>query len=152
MVVYSGFGFDAKTVQHRFGAETLMSFYKGVISYALVWNATLCLSKVSVLMYRSIIPNSSMVKWTRWVGGTIILWTVVNVLTTALICRRFALNWDWRLEGRCGSLPVFYFAMGLVNLVTDMVIIILPMPYLYRLRLPWRKKVLAMALLSIGIA
>ncbi|RYN15881.1 hypothetical protein AA0119_g12802 [Alternaria tenuissima] len=40
--------------------------------------------------------------------------------------------------------------MGLVNLITDAVIIVLPMPYLYNLRMAWRKKLAAMALLSIG--
>jgi hypothetical protein len=41
--------------------------------------------------------------------------------------------------------------MGFINLVTDAVVIVLPMPYLYRLNLAWRRKLLAMALLSIGI-
>ncbi|RYN16081.1 hypothetical protein AA0113_g12678 [Alternaria arborescens] len=41
--------------------------------------------------------------------------------------------------------------MGLANLIADAMIIVLPMPYLYNLRLAWRKKLAAMALLSIGI-
>lgn len=40
--------------------------------------------------------------------------------------------------------------MRLVNLLTDAVIIVLLMPYLYNLRLTWRKKLAAMALLSVG--
>jgi hypothetical protein len=41
--------------------------------------------------------------------------------------------------------------MGIVNLITDGAIIVLPMPYLYRLQLAADRKVLAMALLGIGI-
>ena len=41
--------------------------------------------------------------------------------------------------------------MGIVNLIADAVIIILPMPYLFELRMAWRKKLAAMALLSIGV-
>lgn len=55
------------------------------------------------------------------------------------------------MPGTCGSQPAFYFAMGIVNLITDGAIIVLPMPYLYRLQLATGKKVLAMALLGIGI-
>lgn len=41
--------------------------------------------------------------------------------------------------------------MGMINLITDAVIIALPIPYLVRLRLALRKKVFAIALLSVGI-
>ncbi|RYN43824.1 hypothetical protein AA0112_g238 [Alternaria arborescens] len=41
--------------------------------------------------------------------------------------------------------------MGIVNLITDAVIIALPMPYLYKLRIAWRRKLAVMALLSIGV-
>lgn len=41
--------------------------------------------------------------------------------------------------------------MGIVNLLADGIIIVLPMPYLYRLQLATGRKVLAMALLGIGI-
>jgi hypothetical protein len=41
--------------------------------------------------------------------------------------------------------------MGVVNLITDAVIIALPIPYLLRLNLAMRKKILAIALLSIGL-
>jgi hypothetical protein len=41
--------------------------------------------------------------------------------------------------------------MGVINILTDIVLIGLPMPYLYKLRLATPKKFLAMGMLSIGI-
>ena len=41
--------------------------------------------------------------------------------------------------------------MGVINIITDIFLIALPMPYLYRLNLETRKKALSMALLSIGV-
>jgi hypothetical protein len=122
------------------------------MSFSVLWNATVCFSKLSVLsMYAAMIPKSSMSKWARILGALIIIWNIANIITVLLICRPFARNWDFTLPGTCGSQPAFYFATGLVNLIADAMIIVLPMPYLYNLRLAWRKKLAAMALLGIGI-
>ena len=122
------------------------------MSFSLLWNATVCFSKLSVLlMYAAMIPKSSMSKWARILGALIVIWNIANIIAVLLICRPFARNWDFTLPGTCGSQPAFYFAMGLVNLIADAMIIVLPMPYLYNLRLAWRKKLAAMALLSMGI-
>jgi hypothetical protein len=102
-------------------------------------------------MYAAMIPKSSMSKWARILGALIVMWNIANIIAVLLICRPFARNWDFTLPGTCGSQPAFYFAMGLANLIADAMIIVLPMPYLYNLRLAWRKKLAAMALLSIGI-
>lgn len=122
------------------------------MTFALLWNATVCFSKLSVLlMYTTLIPNRSLTRWTRGIGLFIILWNVGNIIGGLLICRPLAKNWDFTREGQCGSQPNYYFTMGIINIITDVLLIGLPMPYLYRLRLERRKKILAMALLSIGV-
>lgn len=122
------------------------------MSFALLWNATVCFSKLSVLlMYTALIPIPSLQKWAKGTGILIIIWNISDVIAGLFICRPIAKNWDFALPGSCGSQPKFYFSMGVVNLITDAVIILLPMPYLFRLRMATRRKVLAMALLSIGI-
>lgn len=92
-----------------------------------------------------------MIAWARTLGVLIILWNVADIFAAFLICRPLARNWDLSIPGTCGSQPHFYFSMGIINLVTDTVIIMLPMPYLYRLGMDLRKKSIAMALLSVGI-
>lgn len=121
------------------------------MSFSLLWNAAVCFSKLSVLLtYAALIPTSSMLKWARILGALTVMWSIANIIAVLLICRPLARNWDFTLPGTCGSQPAFYFAMGLINLITDAMIIVLPMPYLYNLRLTWREKLAAMALLSIG--
>lgn len=122
------------------------------MTFALLWNATVCFSKLSVLlMYTTLIPIPSMITWARAIGALIICWNVGDIIAGLLICRPIAKNWDFTLDGTCGSQPNFYFAMGVINLITDAVIIALPIPYLLRLRLAMRKKILAIGLLSIGL-
>jgi hypothetical protein len=84
-------------------------------------------------------------------GGLILLWNTSNIIAGLFICRPLSKNWNSAMPGTCGSQPGFYFVMGIVNLITDGAIIVLPMPYLYRLQLATGRKVLAMALLGIGI-
>ncbi|KAI4923285.1 hypothetical protein J4E85_008322 [Alternaria conjuncta] len=78
-------------------------------------------------------------------------WSVADVIPALAICRPLAKNWNFSLPGTCGGQPTFHFAMGVINLITDAVMIFLPMPYLYKLRMAWRRKLAAMALLSIGV-
>lgn len=122
------------------------------MSFALLWNATVCFSKLSVLMmYTLLIPIPSLIRSAHIIGTLIVVWNFSDIIAGFLICRPIAKNWEPSLPGTCGSQPAFYFAMGMINLVTDAIIIALPIPYLLRLRLALRKKIFAIALLSVGI-
>ncbi|KAF9697828.1 hypothetical protein EKO04_004378 [Ascochyta lentis] len=152
LVTHGGFGFHTTEIYTRFGPDIATFFFKGIMSFALLWNATVCFSKLSVLlMYTTLIPNRSLTIWARVFGLFIIMWNVSDIVGGFLICQPMAKNWDFTLPGTCGSQPNYYFSMGIINIITDIFLIGLPMPYLYRLRLEWRKKILAMALLSIGV-
>ncbi|KAF2275265.1 uncharacterized protein EI97DRAFT_494860 [Westerdykella ornata] len=152
LVTHGGFGLHVVDIFARFGPETVTFFFKGIMAFALLWNATICFSKLSVLlMYTALIPVPAMVKWARAIAALIIAWCLADVMAGFLICRPLARNWDMTIPGKCGSQPKFYFAMGLINIITDIVLIILPMPFLYNLRMATKKKLLAASLLSIGI-
>ncbi|KAF2030826.1 hypothetical protein EK21DRAFT_64618 [Setomelanomma holmii] len=92
-----------------------------------------------------------MIHWACGFGIFVILWCMANILAGLLICRLIARNWDFTIQGTCGSQRDWYTSMGVINILTDILLIGLPMPYLYKLRLATPKKVLAMGMLSIGI-
>ncbi len=68
-----------------------------------------------------------------------------------LICRPIALNWDKTLKGHCGDTTSQEIASASINMVLDLSIVILPMPVLWGLQLPLRKKVWLSGVLSIGL-
>lgn len=122
------------------------------MAFAMLWNATVCFSKLSVLlMYTQLFPVASMEKWCKYIGAVIILWNTSNIVAGFLICRPLAKNWDMTLPGTCGSTPDFYFAMGIVNIVSDIFLLGLPLPYIQKLRMPLKKKLIAASMLSIGV-
>lgn len=53
--------------------------------------------------------------------------------------------------GKCGNQVLSYQVTGALNLVTDLVVLALPMRYLYGLNLALYKKVVLMISFAVGI-
>lgn len=126
---------------------------QGLFTFSILWNCSICFAKLSVLfLYVTLMPMRKMIIPARIFGGFIIVWNVANIITQFCICRPFAMNWDQTIPGgKCGSQQHFYFAMGIVNIATDVVMLALPMPFLFKLQLPLRKKLAVMGMFAIGI-
>lgn len=151
MVFLGGFGFHGVDIIMRFGMDTLVLFLKGILAFPIIWNFTICFSKLSVLlMYTTVISVRKMVIACRIVGLFIILWNIGGILGALLMCRPFAKNWDMTLEGTCGDNRLFYMWLGAINVVAEVVILLLPVPFLYQLQLKMAKKVVVIGLFSVG--
>lgn len=114
---------------------------------------SLAASKASVLLlYQSIFPHVA-IQWTcRGFNLFIALWVSATILIGALICRPFAMNWDPTIPGgHCGNYVLAYTVTGVINLVTDVVVLVLPLPYLYKLALPRYKKAVLIGVFSVGL-
>lgn len=68
------------------------------------------------------------------------------------ICRPFAFNWDSTIPGgKCGNTILGFQLLGTMNLVTDMVILLLPQPYIWTLHLPLAKRIALALTFLVGI-
>ncbi len=151
MVLLGGFGFHGIDIVTRFGMDTLVLFLKGILAFPIIWNFTICFSKLSVLfMYTAVIPIRKMVLMCRAAGLLIILWNTGGVLGALLLCRPIALNWDKTIEGTCGDNRLFYIWLGGINVVVEAVILLLPMPFIFRLQMKTFKKLVVVGLFSVG--
>ena len=77
------------------------------------------------------------------------LW-VGMVLTGLFICWPIGLNWDKSLEGHCGSTVAEEIAFPVVNLVVDGLVVALPAPIIWSLKLPAKKKFGISCLFGLG--
>lgn len=68
------------------------------------------------------------------------LFTAV-VLAVSLICRPISQFWSPTVNGTCGNERVFGITASALNLVTDVIILIMPMPMLWGLHMPVAKKI-----------
>jgi hypothetical protein len=151
MVLLGGFGFHGYEIVQRFGMDTLVLFLKGILAFPIIWNFTICFSKLSVLlMYTSVIPARGMIISCRVVGLFIILWNTGGILGALLLCRPIAFNWDKTISGTCGDNRLFYIWLGGINVVVEAVILLLPVPFIYRLQMKTFKKLVVIGLFSVG--
>ena len=70
------------------------------------------------------------------------------ILQAFLICRPFAKNWD---PGTCGSSKASFLAEGIINIVIDLTMIILPMPMIWQLQMSQPRKISLTVVFALGI-
>ena len=80
-----------------------------------------------------------------------IAWAVMTILVAFLLCR--PLNYNWNLlptAGHCGNQRAAYAAVGIVGIFTDVAILILPQPMVWKLQMPVFNKIALTILLCLG--
>lgn len=121
------------------------------MTFALLWSATTLFTKLSILfLYATLFPVRRMVLATRIVGGFLILFCSAAVMAGLAMCQPFARNWDRSIPGHCGDQTLYYTCLGVINIVFEVAILALPMPVIYKLKMPLRRKIGVVALLSVG--
>jgi hypothetical protein len=118
----------------------------------MTWNATTCLSKLSVLfLYVDLIPVQRLVTIARGLGLFIILWNVANTVVPLAMCRPFAFAWNTSIPGgSCGGWVTYYKCLGIFNVLIDVFILLLPMPFLLKLQMPLHRRLVLVGIFSIG--
>ncbi|KAH9900526.1 integral membrane protein [Xylariomycetidae sp. FL2044] len=154
MVRHGGFGFHVQDIATRFGPGVVTIFFQGIMSFALLWNATTCFTKISILLiYASLFPVNRLIAACRVTGVLIVLWNIGGILGGVLICRPFAMNWDTTIPGgSCGNQPLYYLLLGVINILAEGTLLVMPIPVLYHLRMPLRKKMVIIGMFSVGLA
>lgn len=99
------------------------------------------MAKLSVLLlYTKVFPTRGTILAARATAAVVACWSVGSILATALICRPVAYSWGGVAEGRCGDQVALYKGIGVVNLVTDVACLALPMKHLWTIQLPRSRK------------
>lgn len=109
------------------------------------------LSKTSVLLlYLQVFRDSYVVLASKITLVVTSLWPVATILVALLICHPIVANWKQIAGSKCGDQVTFYFVSGLINMITDFVVVCLPLPQLYRLRLPQDSKMGLIVVFGLG--
>lgn len=108
-----------------------------MIPLQFLWASSLAFSKISILLLYSNVFAVPFVIWTARGAITFIaLWALGTIMAGCLICRPFAMNWDQTIPGgHCGNQVLSFTVTGILNLVTDLMVLTLPLPYLYKLQM-----------------
>lgn len=111
--------------------------YTGVIQYPLCVTFT----KLSILyQYHRMFPNIKFRIYTGLIIGVMIMWCVAVMFTGIFICTPIKKSWQPAEPGSCIDLVPFYYGMQIPNVITDVLILILPYRQIRKLELPLRQE------------
>ena len=108
--------------------------------------------KLAILaFYHRIFSTSHFTKWLIVVGVFQIMWFVADFITVFLTCRPIAYNWNKRIQGgQCINSITFSYAISAINVFTDFIVLLMPIPWLLKLQLDTRKKLAVTGIFLLG--
>jgi hypothetical protein len=116
------------------------------------YNASLGFIKVSALsLYLRLTPNVNFRRIAGLMVTVVICQSLSNVTTCIFQCSPVEFIWNKSLPGgRCIDINAFYLANAALNILTDFLTYTLPMPMLWKLKLPRRQKIGLCGILGLG--
>jgi hypothetical protein len=124
-----------------------------MIPLEFTWAISLSLCKSSILiLYAQVFPVSYII-WTSRAGiAFIVMWAIAVILAGCLICQPFAFKWDQTIPGgHYGDQVMSFTITGVLNLLTNIVVLCLPLPCLCSLQLRLYKKIVLIGVFSVGL-
>lgn len=116
--------------------------------------SALPLLKISILFfYLRIFPEKGFRRMVFVAMGLCVGYGIAFVLVSVFQCRpiSYAWNqWDDEHEGTCNNINAQGWTSAGLNVILDIIVIILPMPQLWKLQLNMRKKFLLLLMFSVG--
>ncbi|KAF4635842.1 hypothetical protein G7Y89_g2252 [Cudoniella acicularis] len=82
---------------------------------------------------------------------TSILFGVVVILEVFLICRPVSADWDKKAGGTCGNQVASYLALEVIGLLLDLAILLVPVPYIWGLKMRRSNKLKITITFTIGM-
>ncbi|CZR51597.1 uncharacterized protein PAC_01474 [Phialocephala subalpina] len=126
---------------------------KLILPFEALYGITLCLIKSSIIcFYFRIFGKTKSFRISAFVVlAFIICWALSVVLETFLLCRPVAYNWDTSIKGTCGDRNTVYVSAGALNVITDFMVMSLPIPHILSLQLKLKKKLGLLLMFSLGL-
>lgn len=120
----------------------------------MLWNLSLTATKISVLCFYTRVFALTYINLPAKITMVLVaLLGTSGFLSTMLICHPFAYNWDLSISGGyCGSQSAIFATFGIMNLVTDVAVLTMPIPCLLGLRMPFWKKASLLATFTVGFS
>ncbi|KAL6233034.1 hypothetical protein BDW75DRAFT_242426 [Aspergillus navahoensis] len=116
-----------------------------------MYNASLLSTKISLLLqYLRIFPSYKFRILCYIVMGVVIAYSTWAIVSGFVNCVPVAKFWDRELPGNCLSFEALWFFNASMNIATDLILLILPMPLITQLQLPKRQKLALMGVFALG--
>ena len=132
----------------QYGTERIL---QGFYILPLLQTTALFLGKISVLvlLHRIFITRRFQLT-ARILSAIVLAWYLTSLFGYTFICYPIQMNWNPRIHGHCGNLPLLTVIVPIPWVVTDFAILIAPIPVVRKLQLPRLEKIGLCALFLTG--
>ncbi|KAL6718754.1 hypothetical protein ACLMJK_002988 [Lecanora helva] len=148
MWVYRGVGKHIEST----GPEGIRHFFLSLFVCEIFYTLTLCFTKCSILLFYLRIFGRTNIRISLVILALIIAgWTIVVIAATIFQCNPVQGFWDKSINPTC-SVNVYAFFIGnaVPNIVTDWALLLLPIPYIWRLHQSKAQKIALSGVFGLG--
>lgn len=118
---------------------------------SVIYAPTQGFAKLSLLLfYRRLAPFTWFRAAIYVVMFVVVAYTLGIMFSLIFPCKPIASNWDVTIEGECINKTGIYIATAVINIATDLALLVLPIPVLVRLQIPRLEKVALIAMFGVG--
>ena len=108
-------------------------------------------SKVSALcLLQRIFPGSGFKRFIWGVGGFVLIYSLLQTLGIIFPYVPIKAIWDHSMKGRCIDNIALYLVCSILNIMTDVIILCLPTPQLWRLHISTTRKSRLTTIFALG--
>ncbi|KAF1836365.1 hypothetical protein BDW02DRAFT_493764 [Decorospora gaudefroyi] len=135
--------------------QTLFETMKSCILYLYVCQVlyafSIALTKIAIISSYLRFIQDKPFRLAMYITSIIIasLW-VTGVFVTIFQCRPISGAWNFTISRKCVDYIDYLYASSAVNVATDIILCILPLPHLWRLNMPLKQRLILCALLAGG--
>ena len=146
-MIHNGMGLHANTVD----PNNIVLIAKFLVVAEILYVFNLVWTKLSILfMYYRIFHFPYFKRWAYGIGTFIICWVITITFLFIFICVPVEKLWYPQLPGRCIDQVATWIANATSTIATDLVILILPMPQIWKLQLRTSEKVALTIAFGLG--
>lgn len=132
--------------------RTQLIHFKLLIAYELIYALAIGFIKLSVLFfYLRVFVSTGFRLATKLSIAFVMLWSIGNILQVFLICYPFEATYNPAISGTCGDQIGSFVALGVSNVVTDALILALPIRTVWMLQASVGTRVGLSAVFLIGL-
>ncbi|KAG9232503.1 hypothetical protein BJ875DRAFT_76933 [Amylocarpus encephaloides] len=137
---------------HDVDPSHVSNFLKILVAVQIIYGITVGLVKISICLFYIRIFFTRPFRLASWIViGFLVAWSLSVVLNAVLICRPVAANWDPNI-GNCANQTTSYTIIGVVDLLTDIAVFILPMKMIWGLQVGTAKRVALFCVFGLGVS
>jgi hypothetical protein len=146
-MVRAGMGLHAATLP----PEDVVLVAKFLVVAEILYVFNLVWTKISILlMYYRIFRFAYFKKWAYIISTFVVMWVICITFLFVFICVPVQKLWYPSLPGRCINQVATWIANAISTILTDLVILLLPIPQVWRLQLRLSEKLALTFAFSLG--